>query len=39
MRAPSVPAKAIAYLCSCDDPMQYSGKVIDGPRMHDDLAL
>jgi NAD(P)-dependent dehydrogenase (short-subunit alcohol dehydrogenase family) len=39
MRAPSVPAKAIAYLCSCDDPMRYSGQIVLGPGLHDELGL
>jgi NAD(P)-dependent dehydrogenase (short-subunit alcohol dehydrogenase family) len=35
----SVPAKAIAYLCSCIDPMIYSGQILDGPRLYDELHL
>lgn len=39
MRPPSVPAKAIAYLCACDDPMRYSGQIVRGPDLHDSLGL
>jgi NAD(P)-dependent dehydrogenase (short-subunit alcohol dehydrogenase family) len=39
MRPPTVPAKAIAYLCSCPDPMSYSGQVVSGPQLYDDLQL
>lgn len=39
MRPPSVPAKAIAYLCTCPDPLVYSGRVVSGPQLHDDLGL
>jgi citronellol/citronellal dehydrogenase len=39
MRPPSVPAKAIAHICSCPDPMQYSGQIVDGPALHDELGL
>jgi NAD(P)-dependent dehydrogenase (short-subunit alcohol dehydrogenase family) len=39
MRPPEVPAKAIAYLCACADPLRYSGQVVSGPRLHDDLGL
>jgi NAD(P)-dependent dehydrogenase (short-subunit alcohol dehydrogenase family) len=35
----SVPAKAIAYLCSCVDPMIYSGQIVNGPRLHNELGL
>lgn len=30
---PSVPAAAILYLLTCDDPMQYSGQVLNGPEL------
>jgi NAD(P)-dependent dehydrogenase (short-subunit alcohol dehydrogenase family) len=29
----TVPARAIAYLCSCDDPMQYSGQIVSAPAL------
>jgi NAD(P)-dependent dehydrogenase (short-subunit alcohol dehydrogenase family) len=37
--APAVPARAIAYLCTCDDPMQYSGKIVSASALVDDLQL
>ena len=39
MRLPSIPAKAIAYPCSCDDPMRYSGQLVSRPGLHDELGL
>jgi NAD(P)-dependent dehydrogenase (short-subunit alcohol dehydrogenase family) len=36
---PAVPAKVIAYLCTCDEPMQYSGQVLHAPRMYEELGL
>ena len=36
---PTVPARAIAYLCGCDDPMQYSGQIVSAPALVDDLRL
>jgi NAD(P)-dependent dehydrogenase (short-subunit alcohol dehydrogenase family) len=38
-RQPVVPAKAIVWLCACDDPMRFSGQVVDGPELHDQLGL
>lgn len=35
----SVPASVIEYLCSCPDPMQYSGQVVDAPRIAEQFAL
>jgi NAD(P)-dependent dehydrogenase (short-subunit alcohol dehydrogenase family) len=32
---PTVPARAIAYLCVCDDPMQYSGQIVSAPALVD----
>jgi NAD(P)-dependent dehydrogenase (short-subunit alcohol dehydrogenase family) len=37
--APSVPAKGIAYLCSCADPMRYSGRVVSLPALVEELGL
>jgi len=37
--SPTVPARVIAYLCSCDDPMQYSGRIVSAPTLVDDLRL
>ena len=36
---PAVPAKAIAHLCTCDDPMQYSGQIVHAPALVEDLHL
>ena len=33
----TVPARAIAFLCSCDDPMQYSGQIVSAPALVDAL--
>jgi NAD(P)-dependent dehydrogenase (short-subunit alcohol dehydrogenase family) len=30
---PTVPAAAIAYLCTCGDRMRYSGQIVDGPEL------
>ncbi len=38
-RPPTVPAKAIAYLCSCDDPMRYTGQVLSAPTLVEELQL
>jgi NAD(P)-dependent dehydrogenase (short-subunit alcohol dehydrogenase family) len=35
----SVPARAIAHLCTCDDPLRYSGEVVDGPALVEVLGL
>ena len=35
----SVPAAAIAYLCTCADPLRYSGEIVDGPALAADLGL
>jgi NAD(P)-dependent dehydrogenase (short-subunit alcohol dehydrogenase family) len=37
--SPAVPARAIAYLCTCDDPMRYSGQLVSGPALVDELGL
>ena len=29
---PAVPASAIAYLCTCDDPMRYTGEIVERAR-------
>ena len=39
MRPPSVPAKAIAYLCSCDDRLRYRGQIVSCPVRHDELVF
>jgi hypothetical protein len=31
--SPEIPARAIAHLCTCDDPMQYSGRIVDAPAL------
>lgn len=36
---PSVPATAIAYLCTCDDPLRYSGEIVSGPALVETLGL
>jgi NAD(P)-dependent dehydrogenase (short-subunit alcohol dehydrogenase family) len=36
---PSVPAAAIAHLCTSDDPMRYTGGVVSGPALVDELGL
>jgi hypothetical protein len=35
--SPTIPARAIAYLCSCPDPMQYSGQIVSAPALVDTL--
>ena len=35
----TVPAAAIAYLCMCEDPLLYSGKIVSGPALVDELGL
>jgi len=37
--SPVVPATAIVYLLACDEPMRYSGQVVDGPSLVDELGL
>jgi NAD(P)-dependent dehydrogenase (short-subunit alcohol dehydrogenase family) len=37
--SPTVPASAITYLCTCDDPLRYSGEVLDGPALAAELSL
>jgi len=37
--SPTVPASAIAYLCTCDDPLRYTGEVISAPALAAELAL
>jgi 3-oxoacyl-[acyl-carrier protein] reductase len=34
-----VPAAAITYLCTCEDPWLYAGTVVDGPALVADLLL
>ena len=34
-----VPASAIAYLCTCDDPMRYTGEIVSGPALVEELGL
>jgi len=36
---PEVPAAAIAFLCTCDDPMRYTGEVISAPALVEELSL
>jgi NAD(P)-dependent dehydrogenase (short-subunit alcohol dehydrogenase family) len=35
--SPTVPASAIAYLCTCVDPMQYSGEILSAPDLVESL--
>ncbi len=35
---PTVPATAIAYLCTCDDPLRYSGEIVSGPALVAELG-
>jgi NAD(P)-dependent dehydrogenase (short-subunit alcohol dehydrogenase family) len=37
--APRVPAAAIEYLCTCDDPMRYSGRVVISAELVAELGL
>lgn len=37
--SPSIPADVIAYLCSCDHPMQYSGQIVRAEELHRLLGL
>ena len=37
--SPTVPARAIAFLCSCGDPMRYSGQVVSAPELVEQLGL
>jgi NAD(P)-dependent dehydrogenase (short-subunit alcohol dehydrogenase family) len=37
--SPTVPAAAIAYLCTCPDPMRYSGQIVSAPDLAADLGL
>jgi NAD(P)-dependent dehydrogenase (short-subunit alcohol dehydrogenase family) len=37
--SPAIPAAAIEYLCTCEDPMQYSGQIIDAPEFVVALGL
>ena len=37
--SPKVPASAIAYLCTCDDPLLYTGEVVSAPALAEKLAL
>ncbi len=37
--SPVIPATAIAYLCTCPDPMRYSGDVVSGPGLVEELGL
>jgi citronellol/citronellal dehydrogenase len=36
---PAIPAAAIAYLCTCDDPLRYTGAIVSGPALVDELGL
>jgi NAD(P)-dependent dehydrogenase (short-subunit alcohol dehydrogenase family) len=37
--SPTIPARAIAYLATCDDPLQYTGEIVSGPRLAATLKL
>jgi len=34
-----IPAAAIAWLCTCEDPWPYAGRVVDGPALVAELGL
>ncbi len=36
---PTVPASVIAHLCTCDDPLRYTGEVLSAPALAADLGL
>jgi len=36
---PRVPASAIAYIATCEDPLQYTGEIINGPALAAELKL
>ena len=35
---PTVPARAIVHLCTCDDPMRYSGQIVSAPALVEELG-
>jgi NAD(P)-dependent dehydrogenase (short-subunit alcohol dehydrogenase family) len=35
----TVPARAITYLCTCADPLRYSGEIVSGPALVAELGL
>jgi NAD(P)-dependent dehydrogenase (short-subunit alcohol dehydrogenase family) len=37
--SPAVPASAIAYLATCQDPLQYTGQIVHGPQLAEELQL
>lgn len=37
--SPTIPASAVTYLCTCDDPMAYTGEILSGPTLAADLDL
>jgi 7-alpha-hydroxysteroid dehydrogenase len=37
--SPVVPAAAIAYLCTCDDPLRYTGEIVSAPELVATLGL
>jgi NAD(P)-dependent dehydrogenase (short-subunit alcohol dehydrogenase family) len=37
--SPTVPASAIAYLCTCEDPLRYTGEIVSAPALAAQLAL
>jgi NAD(P)-dependent dehydrogenase (short-subunit alcohol dehydrogenase family) len=37
--SPTVPAAAVAYLCTCDDPLRYSGQIVGAPALAAELHL
>jgi NAD(P)-dependent dehydrogenase (short-subunit alcohol dehydrogenase family) len=36
---PTVPAHAIVHLATCDDPMRYTGTIVSGPQLVEELGL
>jgi NAD(P)-dependent dehydrogenase (short-subunit alcohol dehydrogenase family) len=37
--SPTVPGTAIAYLCTCDNPLHYTGRIISAPDLAAELDL
>ena len=37
--SPTIPALAVTHLCTCDDPLRYSGRIISGPALVAELGL
>jgi NAD(P)-dependent dehydrogenase (short-subunit alcohol dehydrogenase family) len=37
--SPTIPALAVAHLCTCADPLRYTGRIISGPALVEELGL